>query len=217
MQHLSLFSVKNNGQPQPLLRSDDGTVFVSGAGLPWSSPTVRATSSLVLVPRVSFSSSPDGSDTNYYESLDNGQFRQILTSRGGFCGASASFENLAICDKAAFRGGGNYRLVVRFGKNGQFQNISYPIRSATRRLSGPSIYKQDVIFKVFEGLDNSDTIYLSRNAQAATKLVTTGDRIDNKTVATLELSDTGRAIAKNSIVFTATFTDGTTALYKATF
>ena len=59
-----------------------------------------------------------------------------------------------------------------------------------------------------------DKIYTSLNRQAPKVVIAAGEQLDGKTVTGLKLSDNGRTIALNSAVFTATFSDGSSALYR---
>jgi hypothetical protein len=151
------------------------------------------------------------SDTTYrvIEQPSNGEPREI--ERGSkSCGAAMWNANIVFCGIEA-TSDNPYRLMVRIAPNRAFQSIQVPPNVA---ISQPSIQSRTVIFRGTKG--DRDTIYLSFNAQRAQPIVSTGNTLNGKVISRLRLSDQGQSINGKAIVFVATFTDGSSALYRAT-
>jgi hypothetical protein len=70
---------------------------------------------------------------------------------------------------------------------------------------------------IFRGIQENkvDGIYSSFNGQPAQRLIATGNTLNGKVISRLRLSDQGQSINGKAIVFVATFTDGSSALYRA--
>ena len=139
------------------------------------------------------------------------------------CGAAISGSNIVVCSKEVkptATGTNPYSLRVKFGNATPFQTIAFPDTTAIEQ---PSIAGKTVIFKAVT--ETQDKLYVSTDAQAPVQLLATGDTLDGKVVNKLNLSEQGQAIARTTdqaqnssltIVFIATFTDGTTGLYRGT-
>jgi hypothetical protein len=197
-----------NGKLQTLLNGNDP--LLAGTPLSLGQAKIAASAGLVLFTRIL----PNAGDTTdiFERSNSGGGFKKIKTFTGLSCGIAASQENIVAC-------GDTTNLQVRFGRQGRFQNIAVPSNSVSRRIANPSISDKNVVFQTTDQVSNQnpapvETIYRSQNAQAPQKVVATGDRLDGKTVKSVQLSESGRSLSGNSIVFTATFTDGVTALYR---
>jgi hypothetical protein len=197
-----------NGKLQTLLNGNDP--LLEGTPLTLGPAKIAASAGLVLFARILPNA---GNTTDIFErSNSGGGFKKIKTFTGLSCGISASQENIVSCLDTT-------SLQVRFGRQGQFQNIAVPSNSVSRRIANPAISDKNVAFQTTDQVSNQnpapvETIYRSQNAQAPQKVVATGDRLDGKTVKSVQLSENGRSLSGNSIVFTATFTDGITALYR---
>ena len=149
--------------------------------------------------------------------------QQIDSVTGSFsCGAAISSNNIVVCarDFRTQTGTNLYSLRVKFGNTAPFQSIAFPNTTAIEQ---PSIAGRTVIFKT--ATPTQDKLYVSTNAKAPIQILGTGDTLDGKTVSKLSLSEQGQSIARTTdqaqnssltIVFIATFTDGTTGLYRGT-
>lgn len=172
---------------------------------------IRASSQLLL----KGSGTAPNVTTNLAQSFGDGNF-QPLTAAARSCGFSTSVDNVAVCSIPIVSGRDASKLSVRFGKAGKFMEIPAPPASAFG-LSNPSISNRSVIYRASFSAANAPTIeriYLSQDGKAPIALVSTFDTLDGKVVSALNLSRNGRTIADNAAVFTATFRDGTTALYR---
>ena len=155
---------------------------------------------------------------NIYKLLErpnSGQFVQLnpLGENPGSCGFAVSLDNIISCSVT----GDQYILSTRFGKQSNFVALPLPNLIALKSVSDPSISGDNIIFKTTEQTATGtivDKIYTSLNRQAPKVMIATGEQLDGKTVTGLQLSDNGRTIARNSAVFTATFSDGSSALYR---
>lgn len=147
-----------------------------------------------------------------FERPHNGQFIQLnpLGKNPGSCGFAVSGENIVSCSAE----NNKFVLSTRFGKAAQFTQIQLP--QNINSVATPSISAEKVIFKATETTSNgtANVIYLSKKGKAPTAIIRTGDLLDGKTVTSLSLSNNGRAIAKNSVVFLAGFSDAPSALYR---
>jgi hypothetical protein len=143
------------------------------------------------------------------EQLATGALREV--ERGSkSCGAAIWNTAIVFC---GLEGTQNtpYRLMVRLAGNRGFQQIPVPSGVA---ISQPSIQSRTVIFRGIQE-NKVDGIYSSFNGQAAQRLIATGNKLDGKVISRLRLSDQGQSINGKAIVFVATFTDGSSALYRA--
>ncbi len=155
---------------------------------------------------------------NIYKLLERpniGQFVQLnpLGQNPGSCGFAVSLDNIISCSVT----GDQYILSTRFGKQANFVALPLPNPTALKSVSDPSISGDNIIFKTTEQTSTGaivDKIYTSLNRQAPKVVIAAGEQLDGKTVTGLKLSDNGRTIALNSAVFTATFSDGSSALYR---
>jgi hypothetical protein len=173
---------------------------------------IRASSQLLI--------KSSGTSTNVINSLTqsfgDSNFQPLIPVAAN-CGFSTSADNVVVCRGQTRSGVSQYNLPVRFGKAGQFQDIPLPAVSRGFDINHPSISNRSVIFKASFAAANAPTIeriYLSQDGKAPIALISTADTLDGKVVAELNLSRNGRTIADNAAVFTATFRDGTTALYR---
>ncbi len=210
-----------NGKPQVLLNGDDA--IFEGSPLSETNSKLRASSGLIVLTRTRNSGSLGDTTDLYERSISGGQFKKLSNTLGASCGLSVSQDNIVACfditnstppiENPPTRSD----IAVRFGRQGQFVPIAVPAATPDRRVSNPSISQKNVAFQVDDQRTPTDavaTIYFSQNGQAAQKVVATGGKLDGKTVKSVQLSESGRAIIDKSIVFTATFTDGVTALYR---
>lgn len=142
--------------------------------------------------------------------IDSGSFKEIvpLGNNPASCGFAASFKNLVVC---ASQGS---VLSVRLGQNAPFKAI--PLPSGVTQVANPSMSNARVMFQAKASKEGRsvDTIYLSNDGKAPTVLIQAGEKINNKTVTSLKLSNNGRAIADNAAVFLAGFEDGSTGLVR---
>ena len=149
-----------------------------------------------------------------FERPNNGQFTQLnpLGQNPGSCGFAVSSDNIVSCSVA----GSQYVLSLRLGRQGNFVAIPLPNAAALKSVSDPSISGKNVIFRTTEqtAIGTVDKIYNSLNRQAPKLVLAAGDQLEGKTVTGLKLNENGRTIARNSAVFTATFSDGSSALYR---
>jgi hypothetical protein len=213
-----------NGKLQVLLSGDD-PVF---EGIPLSdvdNGKLRASSGLIVLSRTRNVGSLGDTTDLYERPIAGGTFKKLNSFLGASCGISVSQDNIVACfDTTTSKpptenGGAPTSIAVRLGRQGAFTPIVVPANRPDRRVSNPSISQKNIAFQVNDQVSPSDTsaiasIYFSQNGQAPQKVVTTGDKLDGKTVKSVQLSESGRAIIDQSIVFTATFTDGVVALYR---
>ncbi len=143
------------------------------------------------------------------EKLSTGALREVgLGSKS--CGAAIWNTAIVFCGIET-KPSNPYRLMVRLVGTRAFQQISVP---ATVEISQPSIQSRTVIFRgTQEG--KVDAIYSSFNGQPAQRLIGTGNTLNGKVINRLRLSDQGQSLNGKAIVFVATFTDGSSALYRA--
>jgi hypothetical protein len=206
-----------NGKPQVLLNGDD-PVF---EGIPLSDADngkLRASSGLIVLTRTRNIGSLGDTTDVYERPIAGGTFKKLNSFLGTSCGISVSLDNIVACfDTTTSKpptenSGAPTSIAVRLSRQGAFTPIAVP-GSDSRQVSNPSISQKNVAFQVND-TSAIASIYFSQNGQTPQKVVTTGDKLDGKTVKSVQLSESGRAIIDKSIVFTATFTDGVTALYR---
>jgi hypothetical protein len=176
---------------------------------------IRASANLLAV------SARSGSDL--LESAGDANFRsvELPPSRSISPSFSVSRGNIVVTDSF------NPAVFVRLGKQGKFSALPAVPNGNVRRVFNPSISDRSVIYRGIgplalkpmssEFITTTDNIYLSKNGQTPISLIAKNDTLDGKTVSQVLLADNGRTIAGNSAVFTASFTDGTTALYRVDF
>jgi hypothetical protein len=212
-----------NGKPQVLLSGGDA--IFEGSPLSDMNSSLRASSGLIVLSRTRNVGSLGDTTDLYERPIAGGTFKKLNSFLGASCGISVSQDNIVACfDTTTSKpptenGGAPTSIAVRLGRQGAFTPIVVPANRPDRRVSNPSISQKNIAFQVNDQVSPSDTsaiasIYFSQNGQAPQKVVTTGDKLDGKTVKSVQLSESGRAIIDKSIVFTATFTDGVTALYR---
>jgi hypothetical protein len=136
----------------------------------------------------------------------------VQGAQAGNCGYAVSYSNLVSCANVTQNGKTTAILSVRLSATGQFTRIRFA-NDATAQISAPSISKGKVVFRTIES--GVEKIRLSLNGQSANTLISAGAQLNGKVVKGLQLSNNGRAIAGNHVVFTATFTDGSSSLYRA--
>jgi hypothetical protein len=175
--------------------------------------TIRASAKSLLV----------STRSGLLESSGDANFRpvELPPSRSISPSFSVSRDNIVVTDSF------NPAVFVRFGKQGEFSFLPAVPNGNVRRVSNPSISDRNVIYRGIgplalkpmstEFVTTTDNIYLSKNAQTPISLIGKNDTLDGKTVSQVLLADNGRTIAGNSAVFTASFTDGTVALYRVDF
>ena len=150
-----------------------------------------------------------------FERPNGGQFVQ-LNPQGknpGFCGFAVSFENVVSCSSE----GSQYILSARFGKKSNFVNLPLPNATTLKSVSDISISNEKIIFKATEQAAAGaivERIYLSQKSQVPKVIISSGDKLDGKTIKELTLNENGRTIADNYVVFIATFSDNSKALYR---
>jgi hypothetical protein len=143
------------------------------------------------------------------EKLTTGALREV--ERGSkSCGAAIWNTAIVFCGIES-KPSNPYRLMVRLAGNRAFQQIPVPSGIA---ISQPSIQSRTVIFRGTQE-NKVDAIYSSFNGQTAQRLIGTGNKLDGKVISRLRLSDQGQSLNGKAIVFVATFTDGSIALYRA--
>jgi hypothetical protein len=143
------------------------------------------------------------------EQLTTGAVREV--ERGNkSCGAAIWNTAIVFCGLEGTQNN-PYRLMIRLAGNRAFQQIPVPSGVA---ISQPSIQSRTVIFRGIQE-NKVDGIYSSFNGQAAQRLIATGNKLDGKVISRLRLSDQGQSLNGKAIVFVATFTDGSSALYRA--
>ncbi len=151
-----------------------------------------------------------------FERPNDGQFVQ-LNPQGqnpGSCGFAVSYESVVSCSTA----GNQSTLSARFGKQNNFVTLPLPNPTILKSISDPSISNDKTLFKATEQDANGaivEKIYVSPNTQAPKSIIGSGEKLDGKTIIGLKLSDNGRSIADNYVVFIAIFSDGSQALYRA--
>jgi hypothetical protein len=134
------------------------------------------------------------------------------TDSSSSCGASMSGNNLVLCNKEVKPNPNAptpYNLLVKLGDLAAFQRIPLP---SDLPIEQPSIGGKTVIFKAIA--PNQERLYVSTNAQAPVKILATGDTLDGKVISKLNLSEQGQSLSNNTIVFLATFVDGSVGLYR---
>jgi hypothetical protein len=156
------------------------------------------------------------SGTNVYrlfeKPIDGGSFKEVfpLGQNPASCGFAASYKNLAVCSTSSQ----GTVLSVRLGQQAPF--VAIPLPAGVEGVVNPSMSKTQVMFQARSPKNGTlvDTIFLSLNGKAPTVLIQAGETLNNKTIAALRLSTNGRAIADQSAVFLADFTDGSTGLFR---
>ena len=171
-----------------------------------------ASQSLVLL-----SKTPEFSNPTFklLERPNGGQFVQLnpLGKNPGSCGFSVSFENVVSCSSE----GNNYVLSARFGKKSNFVNLPLPNATTLKSVSDLSISNEKIIFKATEQTVAGaivERIYLNNKTQAPQAVISSGETLGGKTITGLSLNENGRTIADNYVVFIATFSDNSKALYR---
>lgn len=151
-----------------------------------------------------------------FERPNGGQFVR-LNPQGqnpGSCGFAVSYESVVSCSVA----GTQSILSARFGKQSSFVTLPLPNPATLKSVSDPSMSNDKILFRTTEQAANGpivERIYVSQNTQAPKLILGSGEQLDGKTITGLKLGDNGRSIAGNYVVFTATFSDGSQALYRA--
>ena len=149
------------------------------------------------------------------ERPNGGQFVQLnpLGKNPGSCGFAVSFENVVSCSSE----GNGYILSARFGKTSNFVNLPLPSATTLKSVSDLSISNEKTIFKATEQTAAGaivERIYLSNKTQVPQAVISSGETLDGKTITGLSLNENGRTIAGNYVVFIATFSDTSKALYR---
>ena len=173
-----------------------------------------ASQSLVLLSKILNFSSP--TTFKLLERPNGGQFVQ-LNPQGknpGSCGFAVSFENVVSCSSE----GNDYVLSARFGKKSNFVSLPLPKATTLKSVSELSISNEKIVFKATEqGAAGAivERIYLSNKTQVPKSVISSGEKLDGKTITGLSLNEDDRSIADNYVVFIATFSDNSKALYRA--
>ena len=171
-----------------------------------------ASQSLILLSALKETSNPT---FKLLERPNGGQFLQ-LNPQGknpGSCGFAVSFENVVSCSSE----GSQYVLSARFGKKSNFVNLPLPNATTLKSVNGLSISNEKIIFKATEQAGAGaivERIYLSNKIQVPQAVISSGETLDGKTITGLSLNENDRSIADNYIVFIATFSDSSKALYR---
>jgi hypothetical protein len=134
------------------------------------------------------------------------------TDSSSSCGASMSGNNLVLCNREVKpnpTAPTPYNLLVKLGDLAAFQRIPLP---SDLPIEQPSIGGKTVIFKAIA--PNQERLYVSTNAQAPVQILATGNTLDGKVISKLNLSEQGQSLSNNTIVFLATFVDGSIGLYR---
>jgi hypothetical protein len=198
-----VLTITKPNQTVPRISSDDPLFSTTPFDPLSANNTVRASNgNLLLVTQ-------NEQGYRVIEQLATGGLREV--ERGSkSCGAAIWNTAIVFC---GLEGTQNtpYRLMVRLAGNRAFQQISVPSGVA---ISQPSIQSRTVIFRGIQE-NKVDGIYSSFNGQPAQRLIATGNKLDGKVISRLRLSDQGQSINGKAIVFVATFTDGSSALYRA--
>jgi hypothetical protein len=177
-----------------------------------SDPNNRAirTSSRRLV----LSSVSDSQVYRLFERPHEGEFSELkpIGNNPGSCGFAVSYDNIVSCSVD----NGKSVLSARFGATGNFIKIPLANEAATQSIESPSMSQKQILFLANEEGPTGKTrkIYISNNGGPSTAVIGTGEMLDGKTISFLSLSDNGRAIADNYVVFKVQFTDGVQALYR---
>ena len=171
-----------------------------------------ASQSLVLLSKTQDFSNPM---FKLLERLNGGQFVQLNPQgkKPGSCGFAVSFENVVSCSSE----GNDYVLSARFGKKSNFVNLPLPNATTLKSVSSLSISNEKIIFKATEQTAAGaivERIYLSNKTQAPQAVISSGETLDGKTITGLSLNENDRSIADNYVVFIATFSDSSKALYR---
>ena len=150
-----------------------------------------------------------------FERPNGGQFVQLnpLGKNPGSCGFAVSSENVVSCSSED----NQYILSARFGKKSNFVNLPLPNSTTLKSVSDLSISNKKIVFKATEQIATGaivERIYLSNKTQAPQALISSGETLDGKTIKELSLNEDGRTISDNYVVFTATFSDNSRALYR---
>jgi hypothetical protein len=160
-----------------------------------------------------------------FESNGDQNFQPVWNGeRRESCGFSVSQTSIVDCELPGPGRPGNF-IHVRFPESTVYKtivssgnyvppgnpNVDEP--GTTQTFSNPSISDRTIIFRA-QASNGIERIYISKNGALPTALLTSGTKLDGKTISALTLSGNGRAIAGNSLVFTATFTDSSKALYR---
>jgi hypothetical protein len=201
-QRSGVLTVSKPNQVVPAISSDD-PIFSTHPFDPTSGiNTVRASNGNLLL----VTQSQQG--YRVIEKLTTGALQEV--ERGSkSCGAAIANTSIVFCG-AEDTPTVQYRLMVRLPDNRGFQQIKVP---PTVAISQPSIQSRTVIFRGTQ--DSQEAIYSSFNGQPAQRLIGTGKTLDGKVISRIRLSDQGQSLNGKAIVFVATFTDGSSALYRA--
>ncbi len=210
------FFTGNPVRPSTLERIDtrstppNQTVLITDA----TNRAIRASADNLLLSQLSTSSG-----TNVYrlfeKPIDSGNFKELfpLGQNPASCGFAASYKNVAVCSSSPQ----GTILSVRLGQTSPF--VAIPLPSGVTQVANPSMSNASVLFqaKAPKAGSSVDTIYLSTNGKAPTIVIQSGEKLNNKTITSLKLSTNGRAIADQSAVFLAGFSDGSTGLFRVDF
>ncbi len=208
------FFTGNPVRPSTLERIDtrstppNQTVLITDA----TNRAIRASADNLLLSKLDTSSG-----TNVYrlfeKPIDSGSFKELfpLGQNPASCGFAASYKNVAVCSSQGSV------LSVRLGQNAPFTAI--PLPAGVTQVANPAMSNARVLFqaKTPKAGSSVDTIYLSNNGKAPTIVIQSGEKLNNKTITSLKLSTNGRAIADQSAVFLAGFSDGSTGLFRVDF
>lgn len=157
--------------------------------------------------------------TNVYrlfeKPIDNGKFKEIfpLGQNSASCGFAASYKNVVACSSSSQ----GTILSVRLGQKSPF--VAIPLPTGIMQVANPSISRTRVLFqgRIPNAGTVVDAIFLSIDGKAPQVMIKAGEQLNNKTITSLKLSNNGRAIADQSAVFLAGFSDGTMGLVRVDF
>jgi hypothetical protein len=156
-------------------------------------------------------------EETHFESTGDSNFQEIV----GFPGCrnfSTSHESLAASCVGNPNGSTKPAVKLRFGRQGVPFGVPTPnVIGNAPSLVNPSLSNRSVLYlrkRLSTAPDDQTRLYLSQYGQAPITLLKEGDKLNGKKVSTIGLGESGRTLAGNSAVFTASFQDSSVALYR---
>jgi hypothetical protein len=199
----------------------NGVVGFRGSGEPRPPVPVRASSETLVLSRLIDRS------FQVFERPNGGSFRKIYEGVTGKmvsaspCGIAASRSNVVVCSVEGPNDNNFYtqsttKLLLRIGRDSQFKEVKFPKTAPNDTVSSQALSGKVLAFVVQKiSPDERNTIYLSNNGASPQRLLGTGDKLNGKVVSRLELASNGQSLGSGFLIFKATFTDNSIALYKA--
>jgi hypothetical protein len=198
----------------PIFRKEGPLVDAASGAVSYSIYDLRASTTTVLLSRLI------NGTFQVFEKNGVNAVKKIYQAPAGktgdskICGFAVSQNNVVLCSAES-----QNKILVRFGAGGALKPIQLPNLSGLQTAKNPSISQETVIFELTAPQKTGpeqDAIYISEKGAPAQRLIGTNDKLNGKVIQTIELSDRGQSLANRAFVFTATFTDGSTALYRGT-